>query len=57
MVEFVTEKANGRSSGRFNQDKIGDALAILDVGLLKYKIAYVNTQAITINGKQKIFYN
>lgn len=29
----------------------------MDIGYCRYKIGYVNTQSITINGKQKIYYN
>lgn len=39
------------------EENIAELVSIVEIGLFKYKIGYVNTQAVTINGKQKVFYN
>ena len=39
------------------EENIAELVSIVEIGLFKCKIGYVNTQAVTINGKQKVFYN
>lgn len=61
-IQFVHEKVNqsrgqGKGNGRFVEENIEELVSIVEIGLFKYKIGYVNTQAVTINGKQKVFYN
>ena len=32
-------------------------MTMVEIGYVTFKIGYVSTQALTINGKQKIYYN
>ena len=56
FADFIAAK-NEPESSRFEETKISEGVTSIDIGYITYKVGYVSTQALAINGKQKIYYN